>query len=218
MFEIVGLLLGFAVCMVLSVAASAIVGGLVWLLSRRARLLLTSCAAVLPPLCVIYLFACGAMLPNESLFGDISQPLPNVYFIRALGKMPDFAEIGRGSDFSSGSVSLTECIGSLAVYRPLVVGRYSHPGDSFDAHPNEAYFLFDTRTAAHQDFATAAALEASVGHAVTLTDVQFFHSQEPTYLHQRRINAMICFVPMTLAFSLLALLVVASRYSGAKSQ
>jgi len=213
MFEMIGLLLGFAVCMGLGLIISAILGILAWLLSTRARLFLALSAAALPVLCVMYLFLCGAILPNESLFGDISQPLPNGYALHALGKMPDFAGIGRGSDLSSEEVGLTECIGSLGVYGPVVAGQYSHPCTTFDPHPNEAYFLFDTRTAKNQDFATKAALESAIGQPVVLVQVPYFQSQEPTYRRQRRIDGAICFGPMILAFMLLVVMILGSRYS-----
>ena len=217
MFEILGLLISFAVCMFLALLASAIVGVIVWLVSKRMRIAITASAIALPPLCVIYLFICGAVLPNESLFGDISQPLPNGYYLRALGKMPDFAGIGRGPDSSSPEVPLTECVGSLGVYGSIVVGRYSHPCATFDPHPNEAYFMFDTETAAHHDFQTSAALEASIGHPVALREVLLFQSREPAYLHQRHINGFICFGPMALAFAILALFVLISRHHSIKA-
>jgi hypothetical protein len=213
-FEIIGLLLGFAVCMTLGLVVSGMLGAIAWLLSRRLRIFLTAFAIALPPLCVVYLFVCGALLPHESLFGDISQPLPNGYYIRALGKMPDFAGIGWSADISSNEISLTECIGSLAVYDSFVVGRYSHPYATFDPHPNEAYFLFDTKTATHKDFPTLAALEASIGHPVSLVEVQYFRSQEPEYLHQKRLNELICFGPMFIA---LVTMILFTRYNGIKA-
>jgi hypothetical protein len=179
--------------MTLGLVVSGMLGAIAWLLSRRLRIFLTAFAIALPPLCVVYLFVCGALLPHESLFGDISQPLPNGYYIRALGKMPDFAGIGWSADISS------------------------NPYATFDPHPNEAYFLFDTKTATHKDFPTLAALEASIGHPVSLVEVQYFRSQEPEYLHQKRLNELICFGPMFIALSALVTMILFTRYNGIKA-
>ena len=91
--------------------------------------------------------------------------------------------------------SLAECIGTIAVDGPLAVGRYSHPFASFDPLPNEPYFLFDTRTGRHSDFASRNALEQALGHPVHLDKVELFRSEEPSYLLQQRHEHFIMFGP-----------------------
>jgi hypothetical protein len=160
MFELIGLL--FATGLLVGVASvlSLILVVVTRLLLRNReapRKRLTLAAATIPIASAAYLWLCIAMLPGSSLFGDISQPLPNGYSVEALGKMPDFASITNSKTPNSYS-GLTECIGKLAVYGPLVVGQYSHPCSSFYAKPAEPFFLFDTRTGKNLDLPTQADL------------------------------------------------------------
>lgn len=146
-----------------------------------------------------YLWLCVALLPGETLFNDISQSLPNGYSLEALGKMPDFAYIVRGSSLSDRSVNLTELVGSLAVQGPLVIGQYSHPAVSFYAHANENYFVLDTRTEKFQDYTNFDLLMAKQGHSIELVRTDCFKSQEPSYLKQQASNRRTMFLPPLLA-------------------
>jgi hypothetical protein len=213
MFELIGLLFATIFLFTIASIAAAILVGITWLLLRntsapRKRLMFT--AALIPIASAAYLWLCVALLPGESLFGDISQPLPNGYVIEALGKMPDFASISNPKSPYSYN-GLSECIGRLAVYGPLVAGQYSHPFGSFTAAPNEPFFIFDTRNGQHKDLPKLADLQATLGHPVLLTEVQFFRSQEPTYRLRQNLNRAVMFGPPIIALGILIVSVLRKR-------
>ncbi len=191
MFEIIGLLIDIAV----SLAVGAIVGAafafVAWLLIRKRtvfKLVPLLGAAAVPVLSAIWIIAgvlfFAVAFPGRSytLFGDIVEPLPNGYYLMALGKMPDFAQINDGSDFSSGSIPLSKCVGGIAVEGPLVVGAYSHPFGEFTAEGNQGFFLFDSRTGAVHEYDTLNEIETSLGHPVAIVRVDEFHSQQSFYV------------------------------------
>jgi hypothetical protein len=115
LFDYIGLVLGFLALLALSIGAGLVVAALTvlvfWSRWRRA-IPLGIGAVILAPLCVIWLFATVALLPGESLFGDIDQPLPNGYRVSALGKMPDFADISS----ANGADGLSEYVASLHLH------------------------------------------------------------------------------------------------------
>jgi hypothetical protein len=212
MFELIGLVFATGMLFALATVFSFVLASLTWLSVRnrqapRKRLVLA--AALIPILSAVYLWLCTALLPGKSLFGDISQPLPNGYTLEALGKMPDFASLSSAKSPNSYN-GLTECIGKLAVYGPLVVGQYSHPFGTFDSKPNEPFFIFDTRNGQHIDLQTVADLENTLGRSVQLTEVQFFRSQESSYLAQQKVIRTIEFGPPIFALVLLIAFVLNS--------
>jgi hypothetical protein len=161
-------------------------------------------AGAIPILSAPYLWLCVAILPGESLFGDISQPLQNGYSLEALGKMPDFATIKQGNSLTY-PIGQTECIGSLEVFGPLVAGRYSHPFGTFTPQPNEGYFILDTRSGQFTDFKTIEELETRLGHKVDLVSTTSFRSIEPSYKREQALNKAIMFAPpvtVTIAYFL----------------
>jgi hypothetical protein len=197
MFEMIGLLIGTAILFVLSLIAGLIYAGIAFLIlwkRPRGRIPLLVLAAAIPVCSTAYMWLCVAVLPGESLFGDISQPLPNGYTLQALGKMPDFATIHQG-DSNFGPLLVSQYIGRVNVEGPLIVGQYSHPFDAFDGDGHEPFFTFDTRTAAHVDYPTQSALEATVGHALTFSPVQSFRSHESSYVRQQRLHRIVFFLP-----------------------
>lgn len=201
MFETIGLFFAAAFELLMAAAMSAVLVGLTWLVTRnrkapRKSLLLA--AALIPILATVHVWLCDAMLPGKSLYGDISEPLPNGCTLNALGKMPDFGRIDCQRS-PNGNNGPSEYIGKAAVYGPLVVGQYSHPFGSFDPNPNEPFFLFDTRDGSDTDLATQADLQSKIGHPVDLAEVQFFRSTEPSYLSQQRRNRAIEFDPPIIA-------------------
>jgi hypothetical protein len=202
LFELIGLTFATLFLFLIAAAAGSFYAGIAWFLVRNRecrRLPLILFAAAIPIFSAAYFWLCVAMLPGESLFGDISQPLPNGYSLQALGKMPDFASINKGNSLSNETVALSECIGSLTVSGPFVAGRYSHPFGSFDPKPNEGYFVFDTRTGQFVDFRSLHELESKFGHSAHLVPTQFFRSREPAYKRQQMINKIVMFAPPTLA-------------------
>jgi hypothetical protein len=213
MFELIGLLFATMLLFALAAILAAALSGITWLLVRktsapRKRLLFT--AASIPIISAVYFWLCIALLSGESLFGDISQPLPNGYLLEALGKMPDFASISNPKSPNSNN-GLSECIGKLAVYGPLVAGQYSHPFGSFAAAPNEPFFIFDTRSGQNIDLPTLVDLQARLGHSVRLTEVQFFRSQEPSYRARQNVNKVVMFGPPIIALGIFAVYVLRNR-------
>jgi len=198
MFELIGLLFATLLLFALAALMAAILAGTTWLLVRNTsapRKRLIFAAALIPLVSAAYAWLCIAVLPGESLFGDISQPLPNGYVLQALSKMPDFASISKADSPLSGYSGLSECIGKVAVYGPFVTGQYSHPFGSFNAAPNEPFFIFDTRNGQLRDLPMLSDLQTVLGHPVVLTEVQFFRSRELAYRRQQDVNKVIMFGP-----------------------
>lgn len=213
MFELIGLLFATMLLFALAAMLAAVLSGITWLLVRRTsapRKRLIFAAASIPIISAAYFWLCIALLPGESLFGDISQPLPNGYLLEALGKMPDFASISNPKSPNSYN-GLSECIGKLAVDGPLVAGQYSHPFGSFAAAPHEPYFVFDTRSGQHIDLPTLVDLQARLGHSVQLTEVQFFRSQEPSYRARQNVNKVVMLGPPILALGIFTAYVLRNR-------
>jgi hypothetical protein len=214
MFEMIGLLIATAIFFALAAIVAAILGGSTWLYVRKKegpRVRLVMAAALIPLLSAAYMWLCVALLPGETLFGDISQPLPNGYMLTALGKMPDFASISN-PQLPSSHNGLSEYIGKLAVYGPLVVGQYSHPFGTFTAKSSEPFFIFDTVNRQTIDLPNLIDLQNKLGHPVVLTAVQFFRSQERSYRIQQNINRVIMFAPTIIALGILAAFVLRMRY------
>jgi len=196
MFEIIGLLIATGVLLAFASIVSVVLATLTWLLMRKRsgpRKSLITAAILIPILSAAYIWLCVAHLPGKSLFGDISEPLPNGYIVEALGKMPDFASISNPKFPLDGYNGLTEYIGKLAVDGPFVVGQYSHPFGGFEAKPNEPFFMFDTRSGKNIDIPTLNELQNRLGHPIALTEVQYFRS--PLAIARRRKENWIEFGP-----------------------
>jgi hypothetical protein len=213
MFELIGLLFATTLLFISASLVAAFLVGLTWLVLRktpgiRKRILLA--AALIPIASAAYLWLCLALLPGESLFGDIDQPLPNGYTVKALGKMPDFASIFSPKlPYSQSGPS--ECVGKLAVYGPFVVGQYSHPFGTFQAKENEPFFVFDTRNGKNIDLPQLTQVETLLGRRVILTEVQFFRSQELEYRRQKKFDTAVMFGPPIIAFVIFSVFVIRIR-------
>jgi hypothetical protein len=200
MFEFIGLIIGTAVLLTVAAIFGAVLAVMVWfILPQQAarRKTLTWVTPLLPVAGVLYCLICIGLLPSESLFGDIDQPLPNGYRLTALGKMSDWAAISKDDD-QWAQTGIKEWFGRVAVDGPLVVGQYSHPFGLVDQVSSKPYFVFDTKSGRAESFATLEALDARLGHPVQLVEVQFFRSQEASYVRQMRINSFIMYGPPTL--------------------
>jgi hypothetical protein len=210
MIDLIGVGLATALLFLLAAVVSAVLAAATWLSVRKARRLprysLILAAILIPFATAVHLWLCAALLPGESLFGNVSEPLPNGYQLEALGKMPDFASISKsGSSFNEPA----QYIGKLAVEGPLVVGQYSHPFDASDPQPNEPFFLFDTRDGETTDFPTQKDLQTKLGHSVELTDVLYFRS--PVAATRLKLDRAIELTPPILAFLLLIAAIVSTR-------
>jgi hypothetical protein len=203
-FEIIGLLIDIAVFLAVGAILGAAFGFLAWLLVRKRTLFkivpIVGAAAV-PVLSALWIIAgvifFAVAFPGRSytLFGDIAEPLPNGFYLMALGKMPDFAQINRGSDLSSGSIPLSKCVGGIAVAGPLVVGAYSHPFGQFTAEGNQGFFLFDTRSGAVRYFETLHEIKTVLGHPAAIVRVEEFRSQQPFYVRDLAWERFLLFAP-----------------------
>ena len=194
--EVIGHFIGFLILLAVSAGAGLVValltGFVFWSAWRRVMPLYIA-APFLGPLCVVWLYAMVIVLPHESLFGDIDEPLPNGYHLRALGKMPDFATIDPNSKYGLG---LPEGIGRLQVQEDFVVGQYSHPFDTFTPKPVEDYFLFDTKSGLHRDFPSAAALQSQLNEPLHLAPTDEFQSSDPASRRQRVFNRVMILGPI----------------------
>lgn len=210
MIDLIGVGLETAILFVLSAVVSVVLAAGTWLSVRKAQRLprygLILVAILIPIATAVHLWLCAAFLPGESLFGNVSEPLPNGYQLEALGKMPDFASISKpGSSFNG----LTQYFDKLAVEGPFVVGQYSHPYDTSERQPDEPFFLFDTRDSKVTEFLTMKDLQLKLGHSVDFTEVQYFRS--PVAATRLRVDRAIEFGPPILGFSLLVLAIVRTR-------
>jgi hypothetical protein len=213
MFEMIGLLIATAIFFALAAVVSAILAASIWIFARKKegpRVRLVVAAALIPLLSATYMWLCIALLPSESLFGDISEPLPNGYMLTALGKMPDYGHIDSPKSRYSSDVP-SGYVGKLAVYGQFVVGQYSHPFNGLDTKPTEAFFFLNTSNGSTIDLPTRVELENKLGHPVTLTEVQFFRSQERSYRIQQNINSVITFSPPMIALGILIVFVLRLR-------
>jgi hypothetical protein len=200
MFEMIGLAIATACLFAFALLCSAVLAALTWLSIRRQaqapRKRLALFALAIPIAAAAYFWLCTLVLPGESLFGDISEPLPNGWVIEALGKMPDFANIKDPKSLWR-NPNITQCIGTVAVDGELVVGQYSHPCDTFTPVPNEPYFVFDTKHGTTTEYPSRVELQNKLGHPVNLTEVQFF--QSPLAATRRKIVRIVEFTPPIVA-------------------
>jgi hypothetical protein len=204
MIDMIGVAIATAFFFALAFVCSAFLAAVTWLLigkQRQApRKRLALFALAIPMAAAAYFWLCTLVLPGESLFGDISEPLPNGWVVEALGKMPDFADI-KAPQSPLRDPHLTECVGKIAVDGDLVVGQYSHPFGTFSANANEPYFIFDTKHATTIAFPTWIELQNKLGHPITLTEVQFF--QSPLAATHRKVVRAIEFTPPIAALLIL---------------
>jgi hypothetical protein len=199
MFEIIGLFLGAAVFFGFSAVLGAIFGLAAWVLFRRRSGLFRRVwlAASIPPLCAVYMAFCLVVFPGESLFGDISEPLPNGYVLKALGKMPEDGEINGPS--IRDQPQLAGYIGKVDLEGSTLFGMYSHlfTEQGFDPHPvlRPCCFAFDTRLAATQNFDSMSEMENSARKKLTLVEVQYFQSKELAHIRLVYLQRLIFSLP-----------------------
>lgn len=204
MFEIIGLLIDIGLFLAIGAIFGVGFALLAWLLLRKRtffKIMPILGAGAIPMLSAIWFIICvifyASAFPGRSytLFGDIAEPLPNGYYLMALGKMPDSASINHGSDFSSGGIQLSKDVGGIAVDGPLVVGAYSHPFSEFTAVGNQGFFLFDTHDGTVHEYDTLPQIEKLLGHPIHIVRTEEFRSQEPFYLRDLARERAVVFVP-----------------------
>lgn len=116
--------------------------------------------------------------------------------------MPDFAEIVTGDSFGNGEEPLPQCVDSLQVIGPLVVGKYSHPPGTFDSAPLEPYFIFNTQTGQYIELKAKPEVEKFLGRAIQLVPTQSFQSSEESAVRQKKKNKEVMFGPPILLSAL----------------
>jgi hypothetical protein len=195
-FEDIGVLIGIAMFFALSLALG-------WIYGLGARLILRSqerhrklwkIAAAFPPIFAVYMLACAIVfsliVPGDAdriFFGDVYEPLPNGYALRALAKMPASGWIEANSAKFLGKVSP---VGSIAVEGPFVYGEYR-----LGLERSKDYFGFDTRDGAALNFDTIAEMNRHAGHAVRLTETFSFRSSEAARIRLMTSERWIWFSP-----------------------
>jgi len=215
MFELIGLLVWALIFFSLSGVLGCLFAFVAWLMLRRRprswRKILV--AALIPPAVAVYMAACVTVLPGYSLFGDIDEPLPNGFTLKALGKMPDRGSI-EIEPATRSQPHLAGEIGKVGVYGSDVVGWYSYPFDLQESSAiadDQRYFVLDTQSGRVENFATVAQISARIGEPVSLVETQFFQSQDPSKKRLVLIDQVILFVPPSLAFVGLLLFLVRAR-------
>jgi hypothetical protein len=195
--EDIGALLGITMFFALSLVAGWLYGrGAGWILRSQERHgRLRKVAAALPPIFAVYMLACAivfsVIIPGEAdriFFGDVYEPLPNGYTLRALAKMPASgwieANSARFRETASGPV------GSIAVDGPFVYGGLS-PGPEH----SKDYFGFDTRDGTTLNFDTIAELNRHAGHPVRLAETFSFRSSEAARIRLKTVERWIWYGP-----------------------
>jgi hypothetical protein len=220
MFEMMGLLIGLMVLCVLSILTGGLFAALAWLLfwGRRRPRLLILIGALIPLASVVYVVICavcmGFVVPNQpdEFFGDFSEPLPNGYILKGLGKMPDFAYFdsevpGRNQPATRGGVGRLEQDGQI------IYGAYGHLDNETVESSGEdhGYFVFDTRSGEVRDLKTIQELNSVAGHPVQLVQSKFFRSQDPKRILLRRVEDVIYFAPPVAVALLFLFLLVRLR-------
>lgn len=184
----------------LSIVLGCVFAASGWLLfwGRRKPKALIVMAALIPPLSAIYLVLTAIFLtivvPNQSdeFFGDFSEPLPNGYILKGLGKMPDYAYFdtsnqGKRQPQTLGSVRSLEQNGQM------IYGAYGHLNKDFGTlvTGDQGYFAFDTARGQIQNFDTRDKLDRYAGHSVHLVESQFFRSQDPGRKLLRKVESIV---------------------------
>jgi hypothetical protein len=203
MFEIVGLLTGIALLFALSIALGLVYALVAWIIAGRSgvrRWIKILVAFCIPPASAVYLLICAVGIatfaPDQGgfLFGDIYEPLPNGYALKALGKMPDYGNIQFIANPKI-QPNLTAWVGQLDVSGSLVFGAYSHAYSIESSGDHLGYFALDTKSNQARDFATESELNEFAGHPVHLVDNALFRSTEAWYQRRIKIENYLSFGP-----------------------
>jgi hypothetical protein len=220
MFEIIGLIIGTAVFFGLAIMLGLCFAFGAWLLfwGRHRPKLLVVLAAVVPTLSAAYILLCAIGLtifvPNQPdlFFGDISEPLPNGYLLKGLGKMPEYSYIDVTSPKNQ-QPSMRGGIRRLELRGQVVYGAYGHLDNDQNPFTNQdnGYFIFDTRTGQVKNIDTLNQLTTEAGHPLQLVETQFFRSQDPGAILLRRVENAIFFGPPILAIIFVTLLLIRKR-------
>jgi hypothetical protein len=203
MFELIGLAIGTVILFLLATIIGSIFAFGAWIAFRRKVPSPRSwaiAAFAIPILSAACLWMCIAMLPGKSLFGDISQPLPNGYVLTGLGKMPDFSYVQKqaaGVDTSNEP----GCVARLEVVRTLIIGQYGEwcRTTAPNAKPEDKYFVFETLTGKLINFPNLGEAEHNLGQPAHLVSSEAFESPDPLAIHQRMRNTIIEVGPPVMA-------------------
>jgi hypothetical protein len=217
MIDFLGVVIGAVVWLGLSLVLGAGFALAAWLLLRKRRgaILGIIAAGLLPPACATYVYVCEVVFPDTSLFGDINEPLPHGYTLKALGKMPEYGEVESVSSGYSGVSSNLEqlegWVGEVDLEGDMLFGKYSHGFDGSVDKPKWCCFVLNTVSGQVRNFATGEEMNAFAGKKITTEEVQFFHSREPARRRQERIENWIQLTPPTMGALLLIALLVKLR-------
>lgn len=204
MFELIGLAFATVFLFCVSGVIGLIYMSLAWLILRRQghktpRLPLAA-AFFLPIACAVYLclFELGWTIfvpaAHESVFGDISEPLPNGYTLVGLAKMPDYAFIAAPA--SDNRARTPSDIGRITVEGPLVYSSISRNfGEPEKPNDERGFYIFDTRTGEGTRFTTIEQMQAAAGHRIGLVPTVQFRTQDRATIRVRLLGRVLLFTP-----------------------
>jgi hypothetical protein len=216
--EIIGRLLMMFILMGLASGAGVVCAGLVYLLLRKEktrRIEASLLAGLFPPVVMGYLLACLVassifstwLWTPDILFGDINEPLPNGFYLRALDKMPEAGRIERENDAIAGVAWVSD----LQVAGPLVLGKYDYTYfPKSEKEKSRNLFLFDTRSGIIEDFANESDLAAAANARVHLTPTPKFRGERRLY--QRIPSFLLLLIGVIPPFVVAALLIRRIRH------
>lgn len=220
MFEIIGLMIGTVIFFGLAITLGLVFGLTAWLVfwGRRRPKRMIALAVIVPPFSALYIFLCAILLmifvPNQPdlFFGDISEPLPNGYILKGLGKMPEYSYFDVASSGKQYS-GMRGGVRRLGVDWQMIYGAYGSITDNqlISTNHDNGYFILNTRTGQVKNVDTISQLNAEAGHPVQLIESQFYRSREPAAILLRRIDNFVLFGPPAVAIIFVAFLLIRKR-------
>lgn len=217
--EIIGRFIAFIIGCCLSVVFGIFFAGLalayLWFRKRRNRSLILL-AFLQPFLAFIYLcgsmFICQLVFPTQDdhIFGDIYEPLPNGYILKALSKMPYAGLIENPTDRT---YRISIGVEKLAQNGEVIYGSHSPDQIDFQYHPDCQFgcFLFNTKTRQIQEFKLKGELEHAVGHDVQLVETENFRTQDKAYLLRQHLWDVLYIGPPILSFIFVIILILGAK-------
>jgi hypothetical protein len=114
----------------------------------------------------------------DLVFGDINEPLPNGFYLRALDKMPEAGRIEKAQNDLAGVAWVSD----VQIAGPLVIGRYNYTCFSrTEEEKSRNLFLFDTRNGTTRDFAAESDLAIAADTSIHLTPTPLFRGPRTAY-------------------------------------
>lgn len=158
------------------------------------------------------MFICELFFPaqDDHIFGDIHEPLPNGYVLRALSKMPYAGLIEKPIEQKSG-ISIN--VEKLAQNGEVIYGSHSPFENDFQYHPDCQFgcFSFNTKSGAIQEFKTKDELIRYVGHNLQFVKTEDFRTQDKQYLIRQHFWDALYIGPPIISFIFVLVMILRAK-------